>query len=216
MRLRNTALATAVAIGSIGGTLGAASAQAQDPNPYMRADDTWISISGTVDNVARDAFGLDYGNGMITVEMDDGDRDADAYALLAGDEVTVNGLVDDDFFETTTIEASSVYVDKLDTYFYASAVDEEDWTVWYNYPVDFGQVTIQGMVTEVNGSDFVINDAGLAFEVGVDKMAYNPLDDEGYQKIEVGDVVRVTGSMDSSIFDDDALEASAIMTLQDS
>ncbi|MFN3162480.1 MAG: hypothetical protein ACE37N_03125 [Pseudohongiellaceae bacterium] len=214
MRLPNTALATAVAIASF----GAASAQAQDqdPNPYLRADDTWISISGTVDNVARDAFGLDYGNGMITVEMDDGDRDADAYALLAGDEVTVNGLVDDDFFETTTIEASSVYVDKLDTYFYASAVDEEDWTVWYNYPVDFGQVTIQGMVTEVNGGDFVINDAGLAFEVGVDKMAYDPLDDEGYQKIEVGDVVRVTGSMDSSIFDDDALEASAIMTLQDS
>lgn len=212
MRLPNTALATAVAIASF----GAASAQAQDPNPYLRADDTWISISGTVDNVARDAFGLDYGNGMITVEMDDGDRDADAYALLAGDEVTVNGLVDDDFFETTTIEASSVYVDKLDTYFYASAVDEEDWTVWYNYPVDFGQVTIQGMVTEVNGSDFVINDAGRAFEVGVDKMAYDPLDDEGYQKIEVGDVVRVTGSMDSSIFDDDALEASAIMTLQDS
>lgn len=46
-----------------------------------------------------------YGNGSITVEMDDGDRDADAYSLDEGDNVTVYGMIDDDLFESATIEA---------------------------------------------------------------------------------------------------------------
>ena len=67
-------------------------------DPYTQPDDTWISISGTVDSVSQDLFTLDYGDGTVIVEMDDGDRDADAYKLALGDEVTVYGLVDDDFF----------------------------------------------------------------------------------------------------------------------
>ncbi|HSO22154.1 MAG TPA: hypothetical protein VLT81_04555, partial [Chondromyces sp.] len=92
-------------------------AMAEDP--YVEPDDSWISLSGTVKAVTADAFTLDYGKGMITVEMDDGDRDADGYKLIEGDKVTVNGVIDDGLFETRTIEASSVYVEKLDTYFYA-------------------------------------------------------------------------------------------------
>src|SRR6056297_1683552 len=75
-------------------------AEAQDP--YTTADDTWISLSGTVESVTTDAFMLDYGEGMVTVEMDDWDADADAYKVAAGDRVTVNGMVDDDLFDTTT------------------------------------------------------------------------------------------------------------------
>ena len=39
--------------------------------------------------------------------------------------MTVYGRVDDDLYETTTIEASSIYDQDLGTYFYASAADEE-------------------------------------------------------------------------------------------
>ncbi|MDX1380313.1 MAG: hypothetical protein R3233_04290, partial [Xanthomonadales bacterium] len=80
-------------------TLAAASwsgaVRADEPNPYVKADDTWISISGTVDVVHPNSFVLDYGDGMVKVEMDDGDRDADAYKLLKGDKVTVSGRIDD-------------------------------------------------------------------------------------------------------------------------
>ena len=72
-------------------------------DPYELANNTWISLSGTVHAVSPDTFELDYGEGNITVEMDDGDRDADAYKLLHGDKVTVNGLIDDDLFEMRTI-----------------------------------------------------------------------------------------------------------------
>ena len=67
-------------------TFTATSALAQDP--YLMSNNSWISISGTVKSVSADLFTLDYGDGLITVEMDDGDRDADAYKLIPGDEVT--------------------------------------------------------------------------------------------------------------------------------
>ena len=131
-KLISSTLATAILTAFTAGAT-----QAAEPNPYMRADGTWISISGEVTDVMPDRFVLDYGESVITVEMDDGDRDADAYKLLEGDKVTVNGMIDDDFYETTTIEAESVYVEKLGTYFYASAVDEEDTlSVWYSVPID--------------------------------------------------------------------------------
>lgn len=201
-------------IGLCTGALFAFSAMAEDP--YAKPDDTWISISGTVDTVRPDSFTLDYGKGVITVEMDDGDRDADAYKLVKGDKVTVNGKIDDDLFETRTIEAGSVYVESLDTYFYASAADEEDTFVTVTAPVVISQTIVQGKVTEVSGDKFVV-DAGLRkVRVDVSKMPNDPLDDEGYQKIKVGDRVSVIGKMDDDLFEGRELMAQSVVTLSGS
>jgi uncharacterized protein YdeI (BOF family) len=186
-------------------------AMAEDP--YMEPDDSWISLSGTVTAVTPDAFTLDYGKGMITVEMDDGDRDADAYKLIEGDKVTVNGIIDDGLFETRTIEASSVYVEKLDTYFYASAADEEDTFVTYWSPVVVSRTVVQGTVTEVNDEEFVLNTGARTVTVEVEEMPYNPLDDEGYQKVDVGDRVSVTGTMDYDLFEGRELVADSLVIL---
>lgn len=190
-------------------------AGADEPNPYRKSDESWISIGGEVVSVSPDTFLLDYGDGIITVEMDDGDRDADAYKLLKGDKVTVNGRIDDDFFETTSIEASSVYVEKLGTYLYASPNDEEDYSVWYTVPVIAGETVVQGMVSEVGGDEFVVNTGLRSVTVDVDEMAYDPLDEEGYQRIETGDIVRVMGRMEDDLFEERELKASYIITLVD-
>ena len=187
-------------------------AMAEDP--YVEPDDSWISLSGTVKAVTADAFTLDYGKGMITVEMDDGDRDADGYKLIEGDKVTVNGVIDDGLFETRTIEASSVYVEKLDTYFYASAADEEgDAFVTYWSPVVVSRTVVQGTVTEVNDEEFVLNTGARSITVEVEEMPYNPLDDEGYQKVDVGDRVSVTGTMDYDLFEGRELVADSLVIL---
>ncbi len=183
---------------------------AAEENPYAKADNAWISISGEVESVDADEFTLDYGGGSVIVEMDDGDRDADAYKLMKGDDVTVSGLVDDDFFETTTVEASSVYVDKLGTYFYASAVDEEDDFVTVQTPVIMSETVVQGTVKKVNDEEFVIDTGFDELTVEVEEMGYNPLDDQGYQKIEAGDVVSVTGDMDDDFFEGRELVADAV------
>lgn len=191
-------------------------ANAESQNPYAMADETWISISGTVESVSADQFLLDYGDGLITVEMDDGDRDADAYKLMKGDKVTVSGLVDDDFYELTTIEASSVFVENLGTTFFASAIDEEDFD-WYvagvRVPVVASWTVVQGTVTDVDDEEFTIDAGPRAVRVEVEEMPYNPLDDKGYQKIEVGDRVKVEGHMDRDLFEGKELVADYIVKL---
>ena len=177
--------------------LTCSSVSVADEKPYEKADDSWISIDGTVDAVSADSFLLDYGPGVITVEMDDWDRDADVYKLSKGDKVRVSGMIDDDLFETRTIEASSVYVENLGTYFYASAVDEEDTFVTYTIPVTVAATVLQGTVTDVDDEEFVLNTGTRSVRVEVEEMPYNPLDDIGYQKIEAGDCVSVNGRMDT-------------------
>lgn len=184
-------------------------------NPYLQPDGSWITLSGTVKAVTPDTFTLDYGDGFVTVEMDDGDRDADAYKLLEGDKVTVSGKIDDDFYERTTLEASSVYVEKLGTYFYASALDEEDLFVEVTTPIVIASTTVQGVVSEVRDEEFVLDTGLRRLTVEVEEMAYDPLDDEGYQKIEVGDRVSVNGEMDSDLFEGRELVADSIVTLSD-
>lgn len=188
---------------------------ARAKNPYAHANNTWITLSGEIKVVTADSFVLDYGTGLITVEMDDGDRDADGYKLVAGDKVTVNGMIDDDFFEKTTIEASSVYVEKLGTYFFASAADEEDPYIDFVTPVKVSSVTVQGVVTDVDEDKFKIDNAVRTVTVEVGKMPYNPLDDKGYQRIKVGDVVRARGTIDESFFGKNELIAESVIKLYD-
>ncbi len=196
--------------------LTGSSVMASNPNPYTKPDKSWITISGKVGAVSPDTFVLDYGKGKVTVEMDDGDRDADAYKLLPGDEVTVSGRIDDDFFETTTIEAYSVYVKNLNTTFFASAVDEEgpdNYAVTLISPLVDYHYNLIGTVTDVKDNEFVVDTGARKLTVEVDEMPYNPLDDEGYQKIRVGDRVSVAGRLEYDLFEGREVAADSIMKL---
>ena len=187
---------------------------AQAQNPFAKSNNSWITISGTVDDVSRDNFTLNYGTGSIIVEMDDGDRDADAYKLLPGDKVTVNGKIDDDFFELTTIEASSVYVEKLGTTFSASPRDERVTLSNMIQPVVTPAViTLTGTVTQVGEEDFTLNTDLRRLTIDTEGLSFNPLDDTGFIKIGVGDVVEVTGSFDEDFFEKRKFQAETINKL---
>lgn len=181
-------------------------------NPYTEANGTWINLSGTVETVTRNAFTLDYGDGIVTVEMDDGDRDADAYKLVSGDEVTVSGMVDDDFFESTSIEASSVYVENIGTTFFSSAMDEED-SLYIAAPLAEYSTLVQGRVTDVEDGQFTLDTGLRKIDVSVDELGYNPLDDSGYQKVEVGDRVSVSGDIDLGLFERQEMDAKSLVEL---
>ena len=205
-KIFGVALISGIVTALMGGTVLAV-------NPYLQPNNTWITISGEVESVEADAFDLDYGDGVIIVEMDDGDRDADGYKLLPGDKVTVSGMIDDDFYELTTIEASSVYVENLGTTFYASAVDEGAFGIVT--PVVPSRVTVSGTVSAVTADDFIINTGLRRVRVDIEDLPYNPLDDEGYLKIEIGDYVRATGNMDSEVFEGRQLMADTVVKLVD-
>lgn len=185
---------------------------------YMEPDDTFITLSGTIESVGPDRFELDYGQGSITVEMDDGDRDADSYDMLKGDNVSVSGYMDTDFYDETTLDASSVYVEDIDTYFFAADVDEQDrsYTLDYETPMDFASTSLQGVVSEVGTDDFTINTGDLSITIEVDAMSHDPLDDEGYQQLKEGDIVSVEGHVDMDLFDNHTFEAESVTTLVES
>ena len=194
--------------------------QAEDP--YSQPDDTWISISGEVEAVYADSFILDYADGSVIVEMNDWDWYDENSDLLAGDSVVVYGRIDDDLFETTSIEASSVYVESLNSYFYASAADEENpdlYSPLYSpgvvTPIVVADVEIRGTVTSVGVREFTVNTGERMLTVDTSLLGYNPLDDKGFQKIDVGDRVLVNGTMDSGFFGDRELEADYLITLED-
>ncbi len=181
-------------------------------DPKEAKDDSWISVSGTVVATSPDSFRLDYAGGVITVEMDDFDFFEEGRLMMENDKVVVHGFIDNDLFEKRTIEASSVFVEDLGTHFYASGVDEEDFVNWtVTGPIVLGRAEVSGYVTEISGREFTINTGLQRIQVDTDEMGYDPMDDKGYLKIDLGDFVKVSGEMDPGIIEDHEIKADWII-----
>lgn len=212
--MKRTALSIAIASSLV--ALPAVATAAPGDSPYLKSDGSWITLSGTVTSVAPETFMLDYGKGLITVEMDDWDWYAENKNVLPGDKVTVYGEVDDDTFESAKVEASSIYVENLGTYFYASARDEEEVSDLDVAPVvDTGDLVVTGTVTGVTGTEFTIDSGAQEMTVDTALMPYNPIDKDGFQQIEEGDLLTVTGDLEYDTFENSELMADTIVTLED-
>lgn len=210
-------LTSILATTALCGATGAAYAQDQDP--YEASEDSWVSLTGTVVASDDDSLMLDYGENTILVEVDDWDFDDDAQSILPGEQVTVYGEIDDSFFELRSIEAGSIYVADRNTYYYASTADEEGDT-WYlnpvvSIPTDGSWVSMRGTIASVNGREFVLDNGLNAITVDTIQMPYNPLDDVGVQRLDVGDRVTVTGYLDDDLFDSLEISAESILSYYD-
>lgn len=188
-------------------------------SPYTKPDRSWINLSGTVTASTLDQFTLDYGTGLITVEMDDWDWYNEASLIRPGEQVTVYGRIDDGFYESRTIEASSVYVNDRNTFYYANAADEEGdyFTYFYTAPVkafpEGSWVSVSGQVERVDGREFTLDTGASKIKVDTIAMTYNPLDDVGVQQIKKGDRVAVTGHIDDDLFEQREIHAQSIVSL---
>jgi len=157
-------------------------------------------------DASYEQFQLDYGDGTMIVEMDDWDADDDAVGLLPNDRVEVSGRIDDDFFETRTLEASSVYVEGLGTRFYANSADEEGIATTTAIALT-PRVTLTGEVVAVRGRTFDLDAGALSLTVDAGSLPYDPFDDEGFLKIEPGDRVQAAGELEETFFDQLQLDA---------
>ena len=185
------------------------SASAAAENPYAKENNSWISINGEVDSVSTDQFELDYGEGNITVIMEDEDRKG--YQLKKGDDVRVSGLMDDNFYNDSVIEAGSVHVKNANTYFYAGAMDEQDIDFTVMSPI-LRDTVIKGNITHVSLKDeeFTLDTGIQMLTVEVDELLTNPLDNEGYLQLSVGDRVSVNGKIDNDLFEGRVFEAVSV------
>lgn len=185
-------------------------------SPFTKPDGTWVSLSGTAVETGPSSFTLDYGKGSILVEMDDWAwYEQDGYGLLDGDKVRVYGEIDDDFAEITKLEADSVYVESLGSYFYANSADEEDYRVSVVTPIITGVTEVNGTVSSVDGREFTVDSGPREVTIDTSTMGYNPLDKEGFQKVEKGDRVSVTGNMENDFLETMELMADTVITLEE-
>lgn len=197
---RIAALAAALAVA--GCSESAASSQNATPTPTAdrvaaAPDDSWITLSGQVRSLAPTSFQLDYGQGEVLVEMDDWDRFQETLALQPGDRVTVAGLVDRDFLEAKKIEAGSVYVQNLGTHFWANSQDEEDLAIArVHVPNTLTVPAATGLVTAIEGREFVLGSGDSAMRVDTSAMTTDPMDAIGQPRIRIGDRVQVWGPLD--------------------
>lgn len=181
-----------------------------------KTDGEFVTISGKVTTVAPDFFKVKMRDETILVEMDDYDWDADGYKLALGDRVVVTGVVDHDFLEKKKIEAGSVYVKNINSYFYANSDDEEDYpyvsTTYFMMSElpDNASVDLKGRVVEVDGREFVLDTGFRKVTIDTSDLIYNPMDDKGYTQVDLGDRLRVTGLVDDQFFDGKEIMANFI------
>lgn len=173
-------------------------------------DGEWISMTGSIKSQTGDSFVLDFGGGEVTVELDDPDWFNEA-ALVSGDRVTVTGTVDNDFYEKKSIEAGSVYVDRLNEYYYASAADEEGG--YYAYPMakQAGESEWLGLTGSVAGTGdrtITLDTGRTNVKVSTDNLTQAPA-------VQHGDRVIVYGEMDDAdLFEERSLVANSVVLLK--
>lgn len=177
---------------------------------------SWVSLSGKVVSHTPKAFILDYGEGTITVETDDWDSIGDGWGINENDSVTVYGKVDNNFYKRKTIEAGSVYVDDLNTMITAPSKADEESPVPLTYtylsvPSNY-ELQLSGTVTSVMGREFTIDTGTKKVSVDTINMSYNPLDNVGFQQVDEGDFVTVSGDLDLGIFDENEISAETIIS----
>jgi hypothetical protein len=75
-------------------------------------------------------------------------------------------------------------------------VDEEDVVLLAEVPLDLTVTTVRGTVESVGDAQFTLDAGPTDLTVVTDGLGYDPLDDTGYQHVDVGDRVSVSGDID--------------------
>jgi len=187
------------------------------PNPPQLQERSLVSLTGTVGDVRKEAFVLDFVGGSITIEMDDWEAADEAWALRRGERVTVYGRVDGGFYERRTIAAKSIYSYDHRTYDYADERDEAG----DHFALPFAMtavpegswVTVSGTIGEIDGRRFTLRTSGITLEIDTAGMPYDPLDDDGVQQLDAGERVTVWGVLDAGLFDRRTIRASTIVSV---
>lgn len=172
-----------------------------------------ISLSGRVAAIEEDFFTLDYGAGRVRVDLEDG---LDWFppgtpGLTIGEPVTVNGLIDDDMFQSREIEATSIYRQSMQTFLYSDASNARFFPPMEPRPADTSWVNLSGTVKGVTGRDFILDTGVREIRVATDAMTYDPMT---ASRIRPGTRVSVSGVVNGDdIFDRQEIDATAIVVL---
>lgn len=220
--LRHKLLATAAL------ALIAAPAYAQQQPLDAVEDDTPITLSGTVATVEEGEFTMNYGDGTVTVKMENWDWFGRADSpLTVGDEVVVTGEIDDDLFSGSEINAETVYLVTDNAYYYTEEADSVPAYQFYSYRTTEpatppggatgataaaeptppqSWVSAVGTVQSIQGDEFTLDAGRYNLVVDAERMM-------GMPEVAVGEKVYVAGLLNQNFFSNREITADRVVTL---
>lgn len=198
--------------------LGVSACQSNEALEAYKSSDNgeYISLNGKITDVQANGFNMDVDGENILVEMDDFDSFKEGYQLKVKDQVMVFGMVDKDFLEKRSLEASTVYVKNLNTHFFASSADEEDfqsYTTYYISPNDNMNVLVRGRVLSIADDMITLSTGVDKIRVSTKSMFFNPIDTRNYMDIAKNDYIEVSGMITPSYLEKKDIEAFTIKEL---
>ncbi len=170
-----------------------------NPSAWRSQPASWVTVSGRVVSVQDHCIAVDHGDGTITIRLTDWSSSAKgALGIQNGDEALATGHLDGSFFRGHGVRADSLYVKRLKTRFHQNGLRD----VGVTPPVPIGarpRFVLDGVIEQTEGRWFTLKTDIGAFSVDTTAMAYDPLDEQGHQQLDEGDVVRVSGPLDHEI-----------------
>lgn len=82
-------------------------------------------------------------------------------------------------------------------------------------PLDLTVTTVRGTVESLGDAQFTLDTGPTDLTVVTGGLGYDPLDDTGYQQVDVGDRVSVSGDIDEQFFGGPKILADSLIVLQE-
>ncbi len=184
----------------------------QQQDPRSQDDGSWIAIKGTVKSVGHDDFLLDHGNGTITVKLQPEEAQEKEHEFIKDESVTVFGVVDENFFKSTTILARAVYVESLSTYVYRT--DGVDEFITMATPVIPSGTVVHGTIKKVEADKIMIDEGDRMITVDTSLLTKDedPATLESTAGLSEGDEVVAVGVMDKDFWTGRTFRATSLLS----
>ena len=176
----------------------------------------YLTLNGKITDVGPNSFSMSIDNEKILVEMDDFDYFKEGYQLKKGDKVMVFGMVDKDYLERRSLEASTVYVKNLKTHFFANSIDEEDYytyTTYYISPQNSMNVLLRGRVLSISDDTITLSTGVDDIKVSTERMYFNPANNKNYIDLQENDYVEISGMITTKYNNNKLVQARTIKEL---
>lgn len=230
MRFQHTRFRPGLTAALIGGLALSGAAAGQQSGASSRPADqdregstykSYATLTGTVADAGDDQVKLDYGDGLITVDLEAFDWDQDARPIAQGERVTVFGRIDQALYDEQALRATSLYAYNRSAYYYA---DQDDRTAFdLGEPVFINNlmdregtwIALSGEVVGMDGRDVTLDTGESEITVDTSQMQYDPTDAVGYLRLRPGDRISAAGFVDTDLFEERELVARSLVSLQD-
>ncbi len=189
---------------------------------YSATAQPLVAIEGMITKIDTNTLNIQYDvNGvtkdLITAKADNAAYDMEKYPLIVGEYVTAYGYETAQNNNVMTI--NGVYSHDDNAYYAATnamniSMNENTRLPQMNMAkTDDSQMKLSGVVTHVSGNEMAVKVGGKKLDIGLDNLAYNPVNGVNVTGVNVGDIVYASGKYENNFLAPDSVAANELVTL---